>query len=188
MYVPLRIGSSLKFSSRVERALIALSHLDLAVSVEATTDFSFSTSSDGAAWLENQRFRFDRAQRSLCQSGDSLPAPARRQGRCRFRQPAWRRDRARPPARHERRAAGDDGGARHGEAGAASLPWQPCASASARALRLRSKRLIETAIWESEKQSFPKLVMSYNDLAARLSGKIAKQFCAASTMRGRSSS
>ena len=48
--------------------------------------------------------------------GHRLPAPARRQGRCRFRQPAWRRHRARPSARHERRAAGDDRGARHGEA------------------------------------------------------------------------
>jgi hypothetical protein len=39
---------------------------------------------------------------------------------------------------------------------------------------LRSKRLIETTIWEGEKQPFPKLVMSYNDLPARLSDKIAK--------------
>ena len=39
-----------------------------------------------------------------------------RQGRRRFRQPAWRRHRARSSARHERRAAGADGGARHGKA------------------------------------------------------------------------
>ena len=37
-------------------------------------------------------------------------------GRRRFRQPAWRRHRARSSARHERRAPRDDGGARHGEA------------------------------------------------------------------------
>jgi 3-oxoadipyl-CoA thiolase len=67
------------------------------------------------ARTEDQRFRFDRAQRGLRQPGDSLPAPARRQGRCRLRQPAWRRHRARSPARHERRPAGADGGARDGE-------------------------------------------------------------------------
>ena len=53
---------------------------------------------------------------AFASQGIAVPAPTRRQGRCRFRQPAWRRDRARPSARHERRAAGDDGGARHGEA------------------------------------------------------------------------
>jgi len=49
-------------------------------------------------------------------AGHRMPAPARRQGRCRFRQSAWRRDRARPSARHEWRASGNDGGARHGKA------------------------------------------------------------------------
>ena len=72
---------------------------------------------DGAARHQDRRFRSDRAQRSLRLAGHRLPAPTRRQGRCRFRQSAWRRDRARPSPRHERRAAGDDGGARHGEAG-----------------------------------------------------------------------
>ena len=65
---------------------------------------------------EDQRFRSDRAQRSLCQPGHRLPAPARRRGRCRLRQPAWRRHRARPSPRHERRAPRHDGGARHGKA------------------------------------------------------------------------
>src|SRR6266540_6897750 len=60
--------------------------------------------------------------------------------------------------------------------GVASLPWQPCVSASARALRLPSKRLIETIIWEGQKQAFPKLVMLYNDPAARLSDKSQSDF------------
>jgi len=35
-------------------------------------------------------------------AGHRLPAPARRQGGCRFRQSAWRRHRAGSPPRHER--------------------------------------------------------------------------------------
>ncbi len=44
------------------------------------------------------------------------PVPATRKLMDRFRQPAWRRHRARSSPGHERRAAGDDRGARHGEA------------------------------------------------------------------------
>ncbi len=54
---------------------------------------------------------------AFASQGIAVLAATGRQGRRRFRQPAWRRDCARPSARHERRAAGADGGARHGEAG-----------------------------------------------------------------------
>src|SRR5436190_4113901 len=40
-------------------------------------------------------------------------------------------------------------------------------------------------VWEGQKQAFPKLVMSYNDPAARLSDKIAKQFAPRSRCEGR---
>ena len=60
---------------------------------------------DGAAGTEDRRFRFDRAQRSLRLAGAGCAAPARACGRCRARQSAWRRDRARPSARHVGRAA-----------------------------------------------------------------------------------
>ncbi len=53
---------------------------------------------------------------AFASQGIAVPAATGRQGGRRLRQPAWRRDRARPSARHERRAARDDGGARHGEA------------------------------------------------------------------------
>ena len=71
----------------------------------------------GAARHQDQRLRLDRAQRSLCLAGYSVSAPARRQGGRRLRQSAWRRDCARPSARHERRAARADRRPRHGEAG-----------------------------------------------------------------------
>ena len=71
---------------------------------------------DGAARLEDRRFRSDRDQRSLRLAGARLPAPARRRRRRRARQSAWRRHRARPSARHVGRAAGADRGARLGKA------------------------------------------------------------------------
>ena len=49
-------------------------------------------------------------------AGHRLPAPARRQGRCRFRQSAWRRHCARPSPRDERCAPRHDRRARHGKA------------------------------------------------------------------------
>ena len=66
--------------------------------------------------LEDRRFRSDRAQRGVRLAGARLPAPAWRRRRCRARQSAWRRHRARPSARHVGRAAGADGGAWPGKA------------------------------------------------------------------------
>ena len=54
---------------------------------------------------------------AFASQGIACLAATGRPGRRRLRQSAWRRNRARPSARHERRAAGVDGGARHGEAG-----------------------------------------------------------------------
>ena len=59
-------------------------------------------------------------------------------GRCRAGQSAWRRDRARPSARHVGRAACDDRGARACRSAAARRRLPRCASASGRACRSRS--------------------------------------------------
>ena len=67
---------------------------------------------DGKARPQDRRFRPDRAERSVRLAGTCLPAPARRRGRRRARQSAWRRYRARPSARDVRCAARLDGGAR----------------------------------------------------------------------------
>ena len=93
---------------------------------------------DGAARPQDRRLRRDRTQRGLRLAGARLPAPARARRRCRARQSAWRRDRARPSARHVGRAARADRRRMGWRSAAASARSPPCASASARACRWRS--------------------------------------------------
>ena len=82
-------------------------------------------------------FRRDRTQRGLRLAGHRGAAPARHRRRRGAREPQWRRDRARPSARHVGRAHCRNGGAGTARARRALRAWPPCASASGRASRWR---------------------------------------------------
>ena len=87
--------------------------------------------------LKPTDFDVDRAQRSLCLPRHRRAPRARhRRGRG-ARQPEWRRDRARPSARHVGRADRRHGGAGAARASASGWRWRRCASASARESRSR---------------------------------------------------